>query len=149
MSGLSNQNSNQNEKLNNILFVLILGLSIITGVLFTLESTFYSGIVYFLLILTIIPTGIIYGFISKNPKKSFALGFLTVLLCLGIATWRPDIITQIIILTASLCLGILNGLAGYFMAKNDSDSKKNTFYKSLSLMFFLANLLTFILINLD
>ena len=152
MSGLFGQS----EKVNNVLFVGILIL--LVGSLFLLSGMFKLGellnvrfetdvillvssiSLYCSLFLPLF-SSIIFGYVSKSPKKSFLLGFLvwaslplfSIISIIISFIIKGTISEQISILYACLFLlyfmnGIISGGAGYFVAANHPDKKRRIIY---------------------
>jgi hypothetical protein len=136
MSGLFNQS----EKVNNILFVGILALSILIFCISNVVESFRVWIT--LLFLFLLFSGIIFGFVSKNPKKAFFLGFL-IWAFIPLYTTVADIIggffsisLAIVIICWTFICGILNGSVGYLATASHPDKKWRIMYRVLSLVLF-------------
>jgi len=155
MSGLFEQS----EKVNNILFIGIIALSILALFISTVVENFRIWITLFFLFLLF--SGIIFGFVSKNPKKAFLLGFLIwacipLYIIVGeIASKRisisdlfvPDELILIIIICTFIA-GIISGGVGYFTASEfvHSDKKWRILYRILStVLFFILIFITYFL----
>ena len=155
MSGLFGQS----EKVNNVLFVGIMALSILVLFISTLAGNFRFWITLFFLFLLF--SSIIFGYVSKNSKKAFLLGFL-IWACIPLYIivgqivskrisisdiFVPDELTLIII-GCTFIAGIISGCVGYLTASNlgHSDKKWGIVYRILSsVLFFILFYITFFL----
>jgi len=163
MSGLFGQS----EKVNNILFagILILfalSLFLLSGIFALgdlLNVRFESDVIRlsyslstFLTIFLWLFGSIIFGYVSKSPKKAFLLGFLiwTDFLLFSVikAILGSDTPTYDSIMIFYFINGIVNGSAGYFAAVDSSDKNKRIQYWLISLALFLVSIGLFFVIAL-
>ena len=146
MSGLFGQS----EKVNNVLFVGILVLVILILHFFIMGSfeNFRFWLTLFLSLLLF--SSIIFGYVSKNPKKSFLLCFLIwasfplyilYIIVDSIVSNQTSIITGIteaaIPLLVFFITGIISGSTGYFVAADHPDKNRRIIYRVLSFVLFL------------
>ena len=165
MSGLFGQS----EKVNNILFVLILILFVMSSFLLSgmfklgellnvrfetdvilLSSSLSANLLFFVLFFS----SIIFGYVSKNPKKTFLLGFLiwTLPFCISIIRIiiRQTSVSDVfltnypILALLSFINGILMGVAGYFVAVNHPDKNRRILYRILPLVLILITIYLFL-----
>ena len=165
MSGLFGQS----EKVNNILFVGILILFVMSSFLLSgmfklgelLNVRFETDVILlssslsaYLLFFSLFFSSIIFGYISKNPKKTFLLGFLiwTIPFCIPIIriiiqqTSVSDVFLTDYLIMALLFFinGILIGVAGYFVAVNHPDKNRRILYLILSFVLILITIYLFL-----
>ena len=148
---------NQNEKTNTILFAVIWMVFILTieGVTVSAWLPYIEPLFLVLLLFG----SIIYGFISRNPKKSLLLGILIwasmpLHLLTSEAITRQlfasgnfamiDFVTLIIFL---LIVGVINGGAAYLIATDHTDSKKELIYHILALILSFISIILFFAIS--
>ena len=144
MSGLFEQS----EKINNIVFFGIMALSVLVLYISSLLENFRFWLTLFFLILLL--SGIIFGFVSQNPKKSFLLGFLIwacipLYLIIGKILSNPLSISDVfdmipIISGCTFITGIISGSVGYFAAAEfvHPDKKWKIVYRIISTVLFLV-----------
>jgi len=136
----------QSEKANTVLFslflmLLILSLLFIDGVIRPYAEPFFLGLLFF--------GSIVYGFVSKNPKKSFLLGVL-IWASLPIAVIISEsvknqysifdwfILSEVTILFLILfIIGIISGSSGYLIATENQNFKIKILYWGLALILWL------------
>ncbi|WNY27591.1 hypothetical protein [Methanolapillus ohkumae] len=122
---------NQNEKANNILFVL----SYVFLVLLILGIGYFSGIFGVVLFLFMYFAPIVFGFFSKNSIKSFLFGFLL----LPAMEIFDFIISSMIdsnfaggldflFAPKTLLFSVVWGFSGYFAAKKGNDQVQKLIY---------------------
>jgi hypothetical protein len=163
MSGLFGKS----EKVNNILFVGILILFALS--LFLLSGIFalgdllnvrfesdvillFNSLSVFLTIFLWLFSSIIFGYVSKSPKKAFLLGFL-IWASLPLFSVVKGILGSVTPIYGSILIlffinGIITGSAGYFAAVDSPDKNKRTQYRLISLALFLVSIGLFLAIAL-
>ena len=149
----------QREEANNLLFVGIMALSILALYISVIVENFRIWITLFFLLLLL--GSIIFGYVSKNPKKSFFLGFL-IWACIPLYITVGEIISKrisisdifvpdelkLIIIGCTFIAGIISGGVGYFTASTfvHSDKKWGILYRVLStVLFFILLFITYFL----
>jgi len=129
-----NYNSPEKERSNNILFVLFLFL------LICLSSGYFNwgwiGVFVVILLPGILFSGVIYGFISKNPLKAFFVGSLPFAMVFGISdlvnlksltsgTLNEHLLSNLPAIGMVFVYLILWGLVAFFAARKREDNEKN------------------------
>ena len=129
-----NYNSPEKERLNNILFLLFLIL------LICLSSGYFNwgwiGVFVVILLPGILFSGVIYGFISKNPLKAFFVGSLPLAMVFGISelvnlknltsgTLNEHLLSNLPAIGMVFVYLILWGLVAFFAARKREDNEKN------------------------
>lgn len=143
--------NDQKETLNNVLFVFFCFLFFAFGLpirqYVELSTLQMLGPIFLLLLLF---SGMIYGCISKNPPKSFLLGFLFFPIA-SLFDILNQLFTTFILLQVNdfiilFIVSILWGLPGYFVAKTlTTEGKKRWVYLMLVPVSFLMMLAAFAL----
>ena len=130
-----NYNSPKKERSNNILFLLFLFLFICFPLTQSLSPEI-EGVWYVLYYFFLSFSGMIYGFISKNPLKSFFIGSLPLSMAFGVNKLIADLInptseplneylrSNISGIGTILFYLILGGLTAIFMVQESENSKK-------------------------
>jgi len=129
-----NYNSPEKERSNNILFVLFLFL------LICLSSGYFNwgwiGVFVVILLPGLLFSGVIYGFISKNPLKAFFVGSLPFAMVLGISdlvnlknltsgTLSEHLLSNLPAIGMVFVYLILWGLVAFFAARESENNEKN------------------------
>ncbi|MBZ3935391.1 hypothetical protein [Methanimicrococcus blatticola] len=143
---------NQSENVNTLLFAFIWIVFILSVIgIFYGYSVHTAELIFIFLLLA---GSIIYGFISKNPVKSFILGLSIWLSWVFISTF-PNILESgygsifenpLSFLGGMLyfaALGSLNGGIGYFIAATHSDKRRQLLYRVIALALLFASAMFF------
>jgi len=131
---------NRNEKTNNFIFAagyLIFFASLYLGLPQTVET--WISLIFAYLGATI------YGFISKNPIKSYLFGFLvwpSIIVLVSIYSFITSSVTLFQYISANefiwyLSFSVIGGVPGYFAAQRNSDKLKTAFH-ILFIVFFIT-----------
>ncbi|WNY24162.1 hypothetical protein MmiHf6_14910 [Methanimicrococcus hongohii] len=142
----------QSEEVNTCLAFAVWIVFILS--LFCLYSDIRIPYAEMIFIFLLIAGSIFYGFISKNPVKSFILGtliwfsmFLFMLLYEIIETNSFPFLDNPLGIVSGiftyLALGILNGGIGYFIAVQNSDQRKQLLCRILALALLFASAMFF------
>lgn len=148
MSGLFNQSENT----NNFLFVFVWLLFILSAI--CMFNGYYVRTTELIFLFLLIAGSIIYGFVSKNPVKSFSLGLLIWLswffssiisevLNSGFAQISGNILPILGSVLYFVLFGSLNGGIGYFIAADHLDKRRQLLYRILALTFLFASAMFF------
>ena len=138
--GVKMSGYNRNEKTNNILFAFFFVIFLI--LLFCLHYRIFTSTAEIFLLLLLFFGGLIYGYISKNPIKSFLLIFSFWFLFFLYLLFGQITQTSVSIFTVSFLKQLVSlflyptvwGITGFLMAKESSNKTKRIIYIILAIL---------------
>ena len=130
-------NFQKKEMLNNILFLFFLSLFILFNVF--LHLNYEASIIELICLIFLFFGGIVYGYISKNPLKSYLIGFLLFPIMLLFSLIQDslsftELLSHLFNIFIVLVYSSFWGLPGYFMAKESNNKKKRLAYVISSIL---------------
>lgn len=133
---------NQNEKTNNILFISFYAFALAIIFLFTETA---AALIIFIIFRYF--GAAIYGFISKNPLKSYLFGFLLHPVVEIVDTAQASVFhsapffsTLLSMLPLMLFYSVIWGVSGYFAAKRSSDKFLQVIYVLIVFVFIIIQI---------